>query len=341
MAAHSKLQLIRALLKNALFKNSSSVPRLSSVKKYPLQDVNFEGVSPKYLKTETLYLEDGFQNSDLDYDSITQNYSTPDNSDTEPQTKKRIVPTQPLLETKDVALSPLQKIIPKTEDIADDINTLDNHDLPNADDKAAVKDIVVDMEKVMEERKQRLNILRSFRFTKTKNVIVPKSLNENTGHFYVCRCSEPEKNNEIIPVYRKSDLQNLVSDTDTCSDTGRSCFTVDHKLYCYTCGNGYATKRKLLEHFKTHENKCSLCEKTFRSPEKYKTHLKKHLLKIFVCHHCEAEFSHKDMLLDHFDAHIEDDIYENVFRLEQDYKIENRPNQLYYLDCMLPLRYCF
>lgn len=346
MAAHSKLQLIRALLKNSLFRNSNCVFTHNSIKKRSLQDVSFGGVSPKYLKTEILYLEDTFQNFDWD-DDISENYPTSDNSpDESPKRKCNI--THSLLEdtsfifSNEVAFSPSYKIVPKIEQNTGETSFSGNYESQDVEDKAAIKNTLLNMEKVMRERKQKLKDLRNFRFKKQGKTISTK-LNESTGNFYVCHCTESQKNNITVPIYQKSDLQNLLSDTESCSDTGRSYCTsaVDCKLYCYTCGNGYASKRKLLDHFKTHETKCGICETTFRSAESYKLHLKKHLLKIFVCHLCEAEFSHKDMLLDHLDAHIEDDIYENVFRLEQDYKVENRPNQLYYLDYMFGSRYYF
>lgn len=171
-----------------------------------------------------------------------------------------------------------------------------------------------------------LNELKNFRFDcSSYSNMYQKSLNHETGEFYICHCQEQQNGNHIIPVFQKSDLQNLMSDTDTCSDTGQNFFVplYDSKLYCHTCGNAYSTKRKLIEHFKCHEKKCSICNQNFSTVEAYKSHLKKHLLKIYVCHLCGYEFSHKTMLLDHLDAHIEDDIFDNVFELEQDYKTDN------------------
>lgn len=346
MAAHSKLQLVRALLKNSLFRNSSSVSTQSHTKKCSQHKTSFEGASPKYVKHEILYLEDGFENFGWD-DEISHNYSSSDNSLNEPQNNTSCSIVHPLVEntslmySKEINLSPPYKVELKIETKTFEESQVVNSESENVDNKASIKNTVLKMEKEMNDRKRKLKELRNFRFKKQSKVISTKSLNESTGHFYVCSCAESQKSNIIVPIYQKSDLQNLLSDTESCSDIDRSYRTplLDCKLFCYTCGNGYANKRKLLEHFKAHDTRCSICERNFRSPETYKLHLKKHLLNIFVCHLCETEFSHKDMLLDHLDAHIEDDIYENVFRLEQDYKIENRSNQLYYLDYMYGPQY--
>lgn len=330
VAAHSKLQLVRALLKNSLFRNIKQ----KIVKKCPPEVVSFEGITPSYIKTEILYLEDGFQNLDSNLENTDQNYSIFEENE-----NKKHVKTSSLFENnfnfvlKDMLEPSVDETVLKIEQNMDTSNFSDSHDSSDADDKTVIKSTIEDIT----ERKQRLTKLRNFRFDKTKRIINTKSLNEVTGDYYICHCMETQKNNTIVPVYQKNDLQNLISDTESCSDTGKNYFMplVDHKLYCYTCGNGYPSKRKLLEHFKTHETKCNICEKTFCSVNTYKLHLKKHLLKMYVCHLCEAEFSNKDMLLDHLDAHIEDDIYENVFRLEQDYKIENNVNHLYYTDCSM------
>lgn len=250
VAAHSKMQLVTAFLKNMVKQRKS-----------------------KFVRTEILYLEDGFQNSlsECESDKIT---------------------------------APLPKIEIKEED----------------DDKTEVKKEIEEEE--MKKRKENLLKLRKFRFD--KSLRRGMSLNEKTGLFYSCRCSETEKRDNIVEYYRKSDLQNLASDTDTCSDTESNFYVpfADLKLYCAICGNGYTSKKKLKEHLKIHNTDCHICNKRFKDKLTYKEHMKQHLLKVFVCHLCGAEFGLKIMLMDHLDAHIEDDVYENVFGLERDYKIE-------------------
>lgn len=280
-AAHSKAQLVRALLKNTVYRSSS--PRKT-------RDVaiSFDEVRPQYLKSEILYLEDGFQNS--------------------------------ILEDEDSQNSVFEESTPEVKEEAQET---DSQECAGADDKSAIKNIVAEMEEEAErKRKENLLTLRNFRFDKSLRESYRGALNEQTGLFYVCKCSDSEKSNHILDCYRKFDLENLKSDTDSCSDDGRSFYLplTDPKCYCDKCGNGYTSKKKLIKHFEVHNTNCHICKKRFGNHSAYKQHMKKHLLKVFVCHSCGAEFAFKNMLMDHLDAHIEDDIYENVFGLEQDYK---------------------
>lgn len=255
-AAHSKMQLVRALIKNTIYENN--VRRKNRNR--------FENVRPHYLKTEILYLEDGFQNCD-DADAP---------------------PLPPKIEIKS-----------ETDE-----------------SKSDVKPVLEEMKR----RKENLLKLRNFRFNRRNKRNNSLSLNEQTGLFYVCRCSEDAKANVVVDCFRKNDLQNLISDTDSCSDTVYMPM-LDSRCYCDVCGNGYMSKSKLIEHFEVHNRNCRICKKRFSTNFSYKQHMKRHLLKVFVCHLCGAEFGLKSMLMDHLDAHIEDDVFENVFSLEEDYKV--------------------
>lgn len=264
-AAHSKTQLVRALIKNTIYENN-----VLHKKRNP-----FEIVRPQYLKSEILNLEDGFLNYSDDQD--------------------------------DNWVAPLPKIEIKTE------TDVTGESLEESDDKRVLEDM-------KKRRAENLLKLRNFRFDKSlRHKKSSLSLNEQTGLFYVCRCSEDAKANPIVDCFQKNDLQNLISDTDSCSDTGKIFYMP--KCYCDICGNGYKSKTKLIEHFEVHNTNCRICKKRFNSNFSYKQHMKRHLLKMFVCHLCGAEFGLKSMLMDHLDAHIEDDVFENVFSLEQDYKV--------------------
>lgn len=280
LAAHSKAQLVRALLKNTIYQNKRQMKTFEN---------KFDSVRPQYLKSEILFLEDGFQNSLPEEDSL-----------------EITVP------------------FPKIEIKSEPEETESQYSFDECDSKNEIKKVIA---KVEEERNENLLKLRNFRFDKTLRKRNCLSLNDQTGFFYVCRCSENEKANNLVDCYQKEDLQNLISDTDSCSEAGNFYVSfADLKFYCDVCGNGYTNKRKLIEHFEVHNTNCRMCKKRFKDRFSYKQHMKKHLLKVFICHLCGAEFGLKDMLMDHLDAHIEDDIYENVFSLEQDYKIESNRN---------------
>lgn len=263
IAAHSKIQLVKTIMKNENNKRKNS----------------FGNVEPEYLKSEILYLEDGFQNSDDD--------------------------NPPKIEIK-------------TE-------------LEEIEETVDVKPVIVKIEE--ETQKNELLKLRNFRFDRTlrknkkqeqQNPII--ALNEHNGLFYICRCTQEDRNNNVVDCFQKNDLQNLISDTDSCSDVS----TTHSLCYCDICGNGYASKEQLIEHFQVHNRNCGVCKKRFSNNFSYKQHMKRHLLKVFVCHLCGAEFGLKSMLMDHLDAHIEDDVFENIFSLEEDYKIQNRSNYFYF-----------
>lgn len=283
MAAHSKVQLVRTILKNTIYPNNFQ-------RKNKMSESKFENVKPQYLKTEILYLEDGFQNSLSENDSQFSN--------------DEVAASFPKIEIK------------KEEESESDGNAC------SIENKDEIKDVIVKVEENERKRKTNLLKLRNFRFNRNKKHGV--SLNDQNGLFYECHCSEEYINNNTIDCYQKNDLENLRSDTDSCSETGKNFYIPisDIKCYCDICGNGYSSKKRLIEHLEVHNTNCRICRKQFKDNFAYKQHMKKHLLKVFVCHLCTAEFGLKDMLVDHLDAHIEDDIYDNVFSLEQDYKIE-------------------
>lgn len=287
VAAHSKLQLVRALINNTIYKNHVK-------RKHKNVESLFENVRPQYLKSEILYLEDGFQNSnDLDDSS------------------SKILISQSKIESKS-----------ETEE-SDWEESFEESD----DSKNDVKKVLVKIEENMKRRKENLLRLRNFRFDKSlRKRRSSMALDDQTGLFYICHCSHDVKSNVVVDCFQKNDLQNFISDTDSCSDDMENsfCMSVGNlKCYCDICGNGYTSKTKLIKHFEVHNTSCSICKKRFSNNFGYKQHMKKHLLKVFLCHLCSAEFVVKNMLMDHLDAHIENDVFENVFSLEEDYNLKS------------------
>lgn len=346
--AHSKLQLVKALLKNSVCRNPLGVREttIRSKTTTPRKDFGFAGVSPRYLKTETLYLEDDFQNSIFEEINANENYDS--RKDEYVEGNKDECSSLIVDKLHSNSLTEFSFVDDNKETFFEEYyiplnssSNIENNSPLNSDsdDKATIH--LQKAEENIRKHKEKISMLRNFRFNKVLKKHA-KSLNEKTGKFYICHCMEEEISNEIIEVYRKCDLQNLNSDTDSCSDSGKNYFIpiTDTKFYCNTCGNGYKTKQKLINHFKKHVTKCNICNQDIRCHELYKQHIKRHLLKLFVCHLCEAEFGHKRMLLDHLDAHIEDDVYENIFGLEQDYKSQFNQNIVYYTDYVYLTQFC-
>lgn len=221
--------------------------------------------------------------------------------------------------------SPFKSELIEDEDIKPDLNSLiltetEIHQTKNLENKNQHTDSVS-------------SILRNFRFQPDYNLqatIRHKSLDEKSGQFYICNCSQDRRSNSTADIFQKTDLDRLMSDTESCSDVEDFVYHPPTcvKFFCDTCGNGYRTKKGLAWHLQVHQMKCEVCDRRFVSRLLYKEHMRGHLMKVYVCHLCEREFAHKVMLLDHLDAHIEDEVYENVFGLERDYKIV--PRQMYY-----------
>ncbi|CAH1154414.1 unnamed protein product [Phaedon cochleariae] len=155
--------------------------------------------------------------------------------------------------------------------------------------------------------------------TKLQNA---QSLDEKNGHFYTCHCRE-KKYREPNNVLQKGDLRIITSDTESCSDSGKYSFMpiVDTKVFCQKCGSGYKTEEELVDHMYVHESFCRLCNIPFACEFSFKQHMQLHVFRLFVCHVCHAEFPFKDMLLRHFDCHVEDRTFENVLDMEEDYRM--------------------
>lgn len=144
-----------------------------------------------------------------------------------------------------------------------------------------------------------------------------QSLDDQTGSFYTCNCRVKSKSSKLM---KKADLKIITSDTESCSDTGKT-MSNDTKLFCTKCGNGYKTKTELTEHMYIHETFCRLCNTAFSSKYKFREHMRLHIFKVYMCHMCGAEFPLKDMFYKHFESHIEDKTLESVLDMEQDYRI--------------------
>lgn len=146
-----------------------------------------------------------------------------------------------------------------------------------------------------------------------------QSLDDQTGEFYICLCRE--KSDLQRKSLEKSNLRIITSDTETCSDAGKNYFIpiVDTKVFCKKCGNGYKTQQELTEHMYIHETFCRLCNTSFPSEYSFREHMRLHIFKVFMCHICNAEFLFRDMLMQHFEYHMEDRTFENVLDMEEEY----------------------
>ncbi|RZC37697.1 hypothetical protein BDFB_011156 [Asbolus verrucosus] len=127
-----------------------------------------------------------------------------------------------------------------------------------------------------------------------------RSLDEHTGAFYECHCREK------IP-------QKVSSDTESGSDTGKT-------FYCSSCGDGYQTAAELAGHEKVHQFHCKICNQVLNG-QNYRDHLEKHILRVYVCHLCGFEFICKEVLMGHLDYHFEQQTFENILNMEQDYNM--------------------
>nr|CAH7759310.1 unnamed protein product [Callosobruchus chinensis] len=132
-----------------------------------------------------------------------------------------------------------------------------------------------------------------------------KTLDEKTGEF--CARSKTSQ---------KSDLKIVTSDTESCSDTGTPTSTMH---FCRDCGSGYKTESELVEHMPIHTTFCQFCKVTFVSEFAFQDHMRAHIFKIYMCHVCHQEFLVPEMLLKHFETHVEDRILHGVLDMENDY----------------------
>ncbi|XP_063915746.1 zinc finger protein 90-like [Zophobas morio] len=139
-----------------------------------------------------------------------------------------------------------------------------------------------------------------FRIGIKKVTEVPKSLHEQTGEFYECHCMEKGS-------------QKTSSDTESGSDSGRI-------FYCNFCGNGYQTVAELTQHENMHQYYCKLCNLIFNIPN-HREHMDQHIVRIYVCHLCGFEFICKDMLIGHLGYHFEQQTFEHILNMEQDYNM--------------------
>ncbi|XP_044253702.1 zinc finger protein 616-like [Tribolium madens] len=130
-----------------------------------------------------------------------------------------------------------------------------------------------------------------------KIVETPKSLHHQTGEFYECHCMEK-------PV------------TTTPETTPSS----NKQIYCTFCGSAFQTIAELLNHESYHQYYCKLCNRIFYMSN-HKEHISQHLPRIYVCYLCGFEFGCKEVLLGHLGYHFEQQTFENILNMEQDYNV--------------------
>lgn len=182
--------------------------------------------------------------------------------------------------------------------------------------------------------------------TVTKN---NSSLNEKSGSFYICHCMEhaqdscrinPKRQSSVTDFIKKIKMENPITctnapiskfnnlcpsiqegnyDKQTCSNV--KCENNSKGHYCKTCGNNYNSTTEMYEHMQSHHFKCHMCNNVFLYENDYMSHMQSHLLKVFVCHFCRREFGQKTTLVQHLDAHFENEFYDNVLALEEEYKV--------------------
>nr|XP_023022293.1 uncharacterized protein LOC111510603 [Leptinotarsa decemlineata]XP_023022294.1 uncharacterized protein LOC111510603 [Leptinotarsa decemlineata] len=147
-----------------------------------------------------------------------------------------------------------------------------------------------------------------------------QSLDEKNGYFYTCHCRK--KSFKKHDISQKTDLRIITSDTESCSDTSKNSIMpiIDTKIFCSKCGSGYKTETELENHMYVHESFCRLCNISFPCEFSFKQHMQLHIFRIFVCHICFTECPSREMLLRHFDFHMEDHTFETVIDMEEDYK---------------------
>ena len=73
-------------------------------------------------------------------------------------------------------------------------------------------------------------------------------------------------------------------------------------FFCDQCGQGYETRRQLVNHIPTHRNEvfaCRQCEKKFISNTKLKNHVRENHSKENTCSLCGSRFGHLASLNNH------------------------------------------
>lgn len=124
-----------------------------------------------------------------------------------------------------------------------------------------------------------------------------RSLHEHTGEFYECHCMK----------------LTISSDTESCSDTTKT-------YYCNFCGNGYQTVAELAEHEKLHQIQCRICSQ-FLNVQSYRDHFQQHILRVYACYICGFECICKEVLTRHLDYHFEQQTFDNILNMEQEYNV--------------------
>ncbi|KAJ8953933.1 hypothetical protein NQ318_019173 [Aromia moschata] len=189
---------------------------------------------------------------------------------------------------------------------------------PSASSEDSTENLCVVKRKI-KRKKGLLEKRRHYRIniTKLKN---QQSLDENSGEFYICHCREKYKSSNAL---QKSDLRIITSDTESCSDTGKTLLmpTVETKIFCNKCGSGYNNRNELMAHMQIHETFCRLCNESFGCEFTFREHMRLHIFKVYMCHICNKEFPFKELLQMHFEYHMEDRTLETVLDMEEEYRV--------------------
>ncbi|EFA07976.1 hypothetical protein TcasGA2_TC005558 [Tribolium castaneum] len=125
----------------------------------------------------------------------------------------------------------------------------------------------------------------------SKIVTRPQSLHPQTGEFYECYCMERPKSAPEVS-----------------------------QIHCTFCGSGFDSTAELLNHEQHHQYYCKLCNRIFFLAN-YKEHFEQHLLRVYVCYLCGFECVCRELLLGHLGYHFEQQTFENVLNMEQDYNV--------------------
>lgn len=277
-------------------------------------------VHPKYLHTETLYLNENIhilcsQNEIIIGDNksnVDMEFSFDENSS---ESKENCyVP----LKDGNGNIIPKKKIKLNKSNIKSKAN-FNSRNSPSASSEDSNENPQVVKRKI-KRKKDVLTKTRHYRINITK-LKDQQTLDEKSGEFYMCHCRE--KYNKDQAVLQRSDLRIITSDTESCSDNSKSVSLpmVDTKIFCNKCGSGYNTYNDLVNHMQVHETFCRLCKEYFPNEYVFKEHMRLHIFKVYMCHVCGREFSFRELLQVHFECHVEDRTFETVLDMEEDYQI--------------------
>lgn len=304
---HSKSRIINYILKFSILLTTPCIFRRRGKSKQLKHEHNKGNGTKKQPKTKTLYLNENFhilcsRNEVIIGDDHNHFNSLFTFTDSRPQKTKKAVP---IAKNKSKKTLKMQQKRVKTNDYSSRSSA--SSESSNNSLKAKRK---------CKRKKQTFGRQYHINISKMQST---HSLDEKTGEFYTCNCRIKSK---ISKSMKRADLKIITSDTESCSDTGKTLSqSADTKLFCTKCGNGYKTKSELTDHMYIHETFCRLCNTAFSSRYKFREHMRLHIFKVYMCHVCSAEFPMREMFYKHFESHIEDQTFESVLDMEQEYPV--------------------